>query len=182
MKKIKYKYLIFSICCFIYSFCAKPEKIITVENFDPQLEPDLIIYNFDYEATTKDKKIWSLKADLAKKYDALKLISFSGVFFKLYGDNDKISTVLTSRYGKAHYDSKNMTAISNVKVVFEDGTVLTTDELTWNDDSKLLKTDKFVRIIKPSGEKIEGYGLEMDQKAEIVTIKHRVSGSFKKES
>jgi lipopolysaccharide export system protein LptC len=43
-----------------------------------------------------------------------------------------------------------------------DGTVLTTEELVWNDEKQKITTDKFVTIVTPK-EKLQGCGFESDQ-------------------
>jgi LPS export ABC transporter protein LptC len=165
----------------LLSACSKPEKIINRADFDPGLEPDLVLYDFDYETTTGTRKNWTLRAQEARKYDVRRTFVFRGVNFVLY-ENGVPGSRLTAKAGTAQYDSRDMTAISNVRVVFRDGTVLTSEELIWSDERKILHTEKFVRIVKPTGDRIEGYGLEMDRNADTITIRRRVSGSFDQEN
>ena len=165
----------------LLSACAGDEDVETVDSADFGLEPDLVMTDFDYSASTgNDRKNWDLHCVVAEKYDTLRRFLFKDVIFKLY-DGGSVRAVLTSRYGVATYNDRNMTARSNVRLVFNDGTVLTTESLTWDNRRQLLRTEEFVRIVKPNGDTVTGYGLTMDRNAQKIVIKNRVKGQMRKD-
>jgi LPS export ABC transporter protein LptC len=158
--------------------CGDKENIEIVDSADFGLEPDLVMTDFDYSASGEnDRKNWDLHCRVAEKYDTLRRFLFKDVKFRLY-EGSSVRAVLTSSYGTANYNDRNMTARSNVNLVFNDGTVLTTETLTWDDGRQVLRTEDFVRIVKPGGDTITGYGLTMDRNAEEIVIKRRVKGKF----
>ena len=84
------------------------------------------------------------------------------------------NSVLTADSAKIDDITKNMTAFGNVRVVSDSGTVLTTTEMHWINDTRMIMGDKFVTISSPL-ETIQGYGFESDQNLTHYEIK-RVSG------
>ena len=84
------------------------------------------------------------------------------------------NSVLTADSARIDDLTKNMTALGNVKVVSDSGTVLTTTEMHWINNTRMITGDKFVTISSPR-EIIQGYGFESDQNLTHYTIK-KVSG------
>lgn len=83
------------------------------------------------------------------------------------------SSTLTSRRAKVDDKNKNLFAYENVITKNDSGVTLLTEELSWNNESQLITTDKFVTIITPT-EKIQGYGFESDQFIRNYVI-HRIT-------
>ncbi|MBA4251552.1 MAG: LPS export ABC transporter periplasmic protein LptC [Chlorobiaceae bacterium] len=79
-----------------------------------------------------------------------------------YDNNEIVTSTLKSRRGRVDDKTKDLYAYEDVKVVNNEGTTITTEELMWrNSDSKIV-SNKFVTIISPT-EKIQGFGFESDQ-------------------
>jgi LPS export ABC transporter protein LptC len=91
-----------------------------------------------------------------------------------YNRNGIHNSVLTADSARIDDITKNMTALGNVKVVSDSGTVLTTTEMHWINNTRIITGDKFVTI-SSSFETIQGYGFESDQNLTYYTIK-KVSG------
>lgn len=156
--------------------CGRPERVVDLR--EDGAEPDVVLYDFEYEAVRLDgTRSWTLHAEEAVKRDADRVFLFKDVRLLLY-EGGAAGPSLTARRGMVRYESRDMTAWSNVRVVFADGTVLTTEELHWSEGRQVLHTTNFVRIVRPSGEVVEGYGLEMDRNAETVTILRQVRGTW----
>ncbi len=79
-----------------------------------------------------------------------------------YNKKGEIESVLTSKRGRVNDRTKDMFAIDSVVAVSDSGVTLRTDELVWENKTKKIKTDRFVRI-ESDEEVIEGYGFESDQ-------------------
>ena len=157
--------------------CRHKETIEILDSVDFDQEPDLVMTDFEYSSTTGNQKNWDLDCREAEKFDSLKKFLFKDLHFRLY-EGKAVHAVLTAKFGSANYGERDMTAQSNVKVVFDDGTILRTQTLTWDDAREVLRTEDFVRIVKPDGDQITGYGLTMDKNADEIVIKHRVKGKF----
>ncbi len=88
----------------------------------------------------------------------------------------KIVSTLTGLSGKVNDKTKDIEMYDSVKVESTDGTVLRTGRLYWNNSTKKVSTEDFVRI-KTKSEEIQGYGMESDQSLSNYRI-FRVSGTF----
>jgi LPS export ABC transporter protein LptC len=179
MRKLKYRILWVSILVLgLAAACRNKDEIVS--DFDFNKQPDLTIEDFIYSATADDgSKIWELKSDSAEKFDSEQKFLMNTIRLKLYEDG-AVSSVLTARYGLVSYNGRDILARSNVILQTADRTLLYTETLRWDNDRKLMTTEDFVRIVKPNGDVLTGYGLEMDQRADIMKIKRKVSGIMKK--
>lgn len=85
-----------------------------------------------------------------------------GVFVVFYNDEGKESTTLKADYGIRYEASKRMEVKYNVEVVNENGEKLNTEHLIWDEQTKKIRTDAFVKITT-AREIIMGKGLEANQ-------------------
>lgn len=90
----------------------------------------------------------------------------------------KIVSTLTGKRGKINDKSKDIEIFDSVKVVSSDSVSLSTNRLYWNNATRKVSSEEFVRIKTPL-EEIEGYGFESDQSLSNYRI-FRVSGTFTK--
>jgi LPS export ABC transporter protein LptC len=163
---------------FLFWGCPKAEHL-SVMDFSG--EPDIILSDFIYTSSVLTNKVWEIKCAEAEKYEEQKMFLFKDIELKMFEGN-KVQSVLTAKFAVVNYLGRNVTARSNVVLVTSDRSRLYTSSLTWDDARKLLRTDDFVRIVRDNGDVITGYGLEMDQKAQEIVIKHRVKGKFREEN
>lgn len=85
-----------------------------------------------------------------------------GVKVEFYGDNLKVKTKLTANYGIRYEQKKRVEVKNNVIVVNEKGEQLNTEHLIWDEATKEIYTDKYVRITT-GGDVLEGNGLRANQ-------------------
>ncbi len=88
------------------------------------------------------------------------------------------SSTLTGKRGKIYDNTKDVEVYDSVKLVSEDGSVLTTEKLYWINKTQRIKSDAFVHI-KTKNEDIQGYGFEADQNLKNYVI-YKVSGEVQK--
>ena len=79
-----------------------------------------------------------------------------------YDEEERHTSVLTSRRGRVNDRTRDFVAYGNVRVTSDSGTVLTTDSLFWQNQEQLIVTQAFVDIVSPT-EHITGHGLVSDQ-------------------
>jgi LPS export ABC transporter protein LptC len=103
----------------------------------------------------------------------------SGIVVDFYDEAHRHTSVLTARRGKVNDVTNDFEARGNVVVRSDSGTVLTTEELFWNNKKGKVTTEAYVEIVSPT-EEIRGTGLESDQSLTHYTIK-RVTGKVKPE-
>lgn len=99
-----------------------------------------------------------------------------GVFVTFFDEDEKISSTLRADYG-VHYElSQRMEARYHVEVVNNKGEKLETERLVWNEKSKRIYTDAFVKITTAT-EVIRGKGMESNQDFTRYEIK-QVTGTL----
>jgi LPS export ABC transporter protein LptC len=99
-----------------------------------------------------------------------------GVFVTFFDEDEKISSTLRADYG-VHYElSKRMEARYGVEVVNTRGEKLETERLVWDEKSKRIYTDAFVKITTAT-EVIRGKGMESNQDFTKYEIK-QVTGTL----
>lgn len=72
------------------------------------------------------------------------------------------TSLLTARWGKVDDRTQDLEAYEYVVVTSDNGAVLKTDRLFWNNRTRKIHTDAFVEITSPT-EHIRGHGMESDQ-------------------
>jgi len=92
--------------------------------------------------------------------------------------NGSYSSTLTGKSGKIFDNSKDVEVYESVRLVSEDGSVLTTERLYWVNKTQRIKSDDFVHITTKTDD-IKGYGFEADQNLKNYTI-YKVSGEVQK--
>lgn len=90
----------------------------------------------------------------------------------------KYSSTLTGKRGKIFDNTKDVEVYENVKLVSQDGGILTTEKLYWVNKTQRIRSDEFVHIVTKS-EDIQGYGFEADQNLKNYVI-YKVSGQVQK--
>jgi LPS export ABC transporter protein LptC len=85
-----------------------------------------------------------------------------GVKVEFYGDNLTVKTRLTANYGIRYEQQKKVEVKNNVIVINEKGEELHTEHLIWDETTKEIYTEKFVRIIT-GDDVLRGNGLRASQ-------------------
>ena len=107
-----------------------------------------------------------LKSPLLNKYAENDMPSYiempKGVEVYFYDSLNKVKSLLTANYAIDYENKKLMEAENNVVVVNEKGEKLNTEHLTWDQNKKIITSDKFVRITTKD-EVLFGDGLDADE-------------------
>ncbi len=85
-----------------------------------------------------------------------------GVFVTFFDEAEKVSATLKANYGVRYENSKRMEVKYAVEVVNAEGTKLETERLVWDETTRRIYTDAFVRITTAT-EIIMGKGMESNQ-------------------
>ena len=85
-----------------------------------------------------------------------------GVFVTFFDEAEKVSATLKANYGVRYENSKRMEVKYAVEVINAEGTKLETERLVWDENTKRIYTDAFVRITTAT-EIIMGKGMESNQ-------------------
>jgi LPS export ABC transporter protein LptC len=80
-----------------------------------------------------------------------------------FGADSKHTSVLTADWARINDASKDMTAFDSVKVRSDKGVLVETDSLVWENQTRKVRSDAFVRITEKNGRITTGMGFESDQ-------------------
>ena len=107
-----------------------------------------------------------LTAPLLERYKLKKDSSYiefpEGVSVVFYNKQGKKHTTITADYAINYESEDRMLAEKNVKIINNNGDVLTGEHLWWDKDSKKIYSDDFVKIVTKD-EVIYGNGLEANE-------------------
>jgi LPS export ABC transporter protein LptC len=172
-------YFLFIIFCFFLDACSsdkiEPQKtdISTSDSIPDQVSFHTIV-------TFSDSGVIKAVLDagmirIYSKYGYTLIDSSAKVdFYK----NGEMASTLTGRRGKIFDNTKDVEVYDSVKLVSNDGSILTTNKLYWVNMTQRIKSDEFVHIITKTDD-IQGYGFEADQNLKNYVI-YRVSGEVQK--
>ncbi len=129
---------------------------------------------FDYRLVETNVGIrkWVLVSDQMNKYSGQKDVELITVHIDFYRDGAHFST-LTSDSGTANLQTKDIFTWGNVVVITQDGRMLETEELYFNNTEQLIHNDVFDRFTRQE-DVIEGIGLEATPDLEYIEIKRQV--------
>jgi LPS export ABC transporter protein LptC len=118
---------------------------------------------------------WVLTADSAAIFREKKRVEALPVQIDFF-EEDRHVSVLTADVGILLQATDDLEARGHVKVVTDEGTVLTTEILFWDHQKSLIHTEEFVRIEK-DGDVLTGVGMEADPGLDRIDIKNAVRGT-----
>jgi LPS export ABC transporter protein LptC len=102
-----------------------------------------------------------------------------GVKVEFFDDRMQVKTKLTANYGIQYEREKKVEVKNDVVVVNEKGEQLNTEHLVWDEQTRKIYTEAFVKITTAS-EVIFGEGLEANEDFSTYTIKN-IKGTITKD-
>jgi len=104
-----------------------------------------------------------VKAGHAAEYhqgEKKELVINKGINVTIFDRNGGAPTVMTAGRGVVH-DNQDIEAFDNVLIRSGDGTTINTEHIVRTSGDRMLRSDRYVTITKPS-QTIRGYGFESD--------------------
>ena len=134
--------------------------------------PDQELFDYVITETEDGAKKCVLISDKLQKFADSEDVQLFELKMKFF-DNDKLTSTITSRRGKANLDSGKLFAWNEVVVISEDGRKLETEELHYDDETGLIVNDVFDRFTRGS-DVMTGYGMEATPELDYFELKDRV--------
>ncbi len=165
------------IICYLFPACGSDK----VEPVKTNIEStDSIPSQTSFDATVTFSDSGKVKAILKagrirvfSKFNYTLIDSSAAVdFFK----NGEHASTLTGRWGRIYDQTKDVEVYDSVKLVSDDGSVLTTNKLYWVNKTQKIKSDDYVHIVTKTDD-IRGFGFEADQNLDNYVI-YKVSGEM----
>ncbi len=123
---------------------------------------------------------WSLKAPVARVYNARKLLVTDDPRIEFFDEFGQLSSILTSDKGEYNQVTHDLTALGHVVVTSVEGYVLETETLVWVEKLGEIHSEDFVKFTRGS-DILTGYGLRGDPGLRDVEIKRDVKAYLRDE-
>ncbi len=123
--------------------------------------PDQEINNFTLTQTHDGRSVWSLTAQLGLVFEEADRVETTRPRVEFFDDEGASRSVLTARNGLLKRRTNDMEVSGSVVVTSNDGTVLQTEHLTWDERRGRILTEMAVRVTR-DGDVMTGIGAEAD--------------------
>ncbi len=123
--------------------------------------PDQEINGFTLTQTNDGRSVWALTARLALVFEDADRIETTRPRVEFFDDDGESRSVLTANNGLLKRRTNDMEVSGSVIVTSNDGTVLRTEHLTWDERRGKISTEMPVRITR-DGDVMTGTGAEAD--------------------
>lgn len=151
--------------------CRKPGSQVET----PSL-PSQIVEGFVLHESSSGERLYTLKAETAYVYDSEQQVEVVRPEVLFYDVDANVHAILVADRGAIQSRTNDLVARGHVNVLTEDSTKLWTDSLSWNNNTKLVRTDAPVEIETPKG-RVSGIGLVSDAGLSRIEIQSEVRGS-----
>jgi LPS export ABC transporter protein LptC len=131
---------------------------------------DQEVDGFTLTQTHEGRRAWSISAQHALIYedaDRVEMIDLRVDFFDEVGE---VRSTLTADEGILKRRTNDMEVLGNVVVYAADGTILTTEKLTWDERTSRVDTDRPFRVTKDA-DVMTGVGMEADPDLKNIRVK-----------
>jgi LPS export ABC transporter protein LptC len=132
-------------------------------------------YEYHTTQTQLGVPLWELWGSSAQRYIDDPLLHLTDVRMQFFREGVSDAT-LTSQSGEVDENTYDTVARGDVVVVTEDGRILRSEILYWDNARELIHTDQFVHFTD-GDQVLTGYGLETDPNLTNLLILEQVSGS-----
>lgn len=137
---------------------------------------EMVTRDFRHVETRMDRTIWVLESKMAEIFgDGANL---HDVRITWHGEPGDMQVVVTSAEGSMDFKTRNAMLTGKVRLQREDGAVLETEQLHWNNGRRLLRAAKPVVITAP-GFTFRGSMMDADLDGEKLVLYGRVEGEVR---
>jgi LPS export ABC transporter protein LptC len=135
-----------------------------------QTFPDSEIDGFTLTQTREGERVWSMAARHALVYEEADRVEMTDLRVDFFDEAGDIRSTLTANEGVLKRRTNDMEVLGNVVVYAADGTILTTERLTWNELTGKVESDRPVRVTKDK-DVFTGVGVEADPDLKNIRVK-----------
>ncbi len=130
------------------------------DNFEKDIH-DQLSTNVEITLTKKGNVTAKIKSEVLKKNNqSLQLELFDNVKVDLFDENFKKKSLIKSQSAMVNEKENKIKAYGNVVVISDDGKILTTDSLTWDNNSDKIYTDANLEFITSDSDTLYGTGFK----------------------
>lgn len=131
---------------------------------------DQEIDGFSLTQTRDGTRLWVLTADNALVFERADQVELTDLRIDFFTEEGDVRSTLTADKGFLSRRTNDMEVRGDVVVYAADGTVLTTETLSWNERTERIESDERVRVTKGS-DVMTGIGVEADPDLTNIRVK-----------
>mgnify|MGYP003310846826 FL=1 len=151
IRKLIFIFVFFSISCSKNDFKDNLEKDIH----------DQLSTNVEITLTKKGNVTAKIKSEVLKKNNqSLQLELFDNVNVDLFDENFQQKSLIKSQSAMVNEKENKIKAYGSVVVISDDGKILMTDSLTWDNNSDKIYTDANLEFITSDSDTLYGIGFK----------------------
>ena len=151
IRKLIFISLFFSISCSKNDF---------TDNFEKDIH-DQLSTNVEITLTKKGNVTAKIKSEVLKKNNqSLQLELFDNVNVDLFDENFQQKSLIKSQSAMVNEKENKIKAYGSVVVISDDGKILMTDSLTWDNNSDKIYTDSNLEFITSDSDTLYGTGFK----------------------
>lgn len=148
------------------------ETVKAIQNFENK--PTETMNDFKMVYTEEGKPRMIVSAPYLQRYSMRKepFTEFNkGIKVESYNESGTKVAGITAKYAIYHEEQKLWEARGNVVGKNDKGETLYTEKLFWNEQTRRISSDVFVKVVKPDGSVNTGQGIDADEKFQNYNIK-----------
>ena len=151
IRKLIFISVLFSISCSKNDF---------TDNFEKDIH-DQLSTNVEITLTKKGNVTAKIKSEVLKKNNqSLQLELFDNVNVDLFDENFQQKSLIKSQSAMVNEKENKIKAYGSVVVISDDGKILMTDSLTWDNNSDKIYTDANLEFITSDSDTLYGTGFK----------------------
>ena len=151
IRKLIFISVFFSISCSKNDF---------TDNFEKDIH-DQLSTNVEITLTKKGNVTAKIKSEVLKKNNQyLQLELFDNVNVDLFDENFQQKSLIKSQSAMVNEKENKIKAYGSVVVISDDGKILITDSLTWDNNSDKIYTDENLEFITSASDTLYGTGFK----------------------
>ena len=151
IRKLIFMSVFFSISCSKNDF---------TDNFEKDIH-DQLSTNVEITLTKKGNVTAKIKSEVLKKNNqSLQLELFDNVNVNLFDENFRQKSLIKSQSAMVNEKENKIKAYGSVVVISNDGKILMTDSLTWDNNSDKIYTDANLEFITSDSDTLYGTGFK----------------------
>jgi LPS export ABC transporter protein LptC len=131
---------------------------------------DQEVDGFTLTQTHEGRRVWSISARHALVYEDADRVEMIDLRVDFFDEEGEVRSTLTADEGILTRRTNDMEVLGNVVVYAADGTILTTQRLTWDERKGKVDTDRPFRVTKDT-DVMTGVGMEADPDLKNIRVK-----------
>jgi LPS export ABC transporter protein LptC len=163
MRRFFTSYILCTVAVLLFTGCEEKIQPSAISTVDSRTLPQQESWNSTIVVSDSGRITAVIVAGYIRVIESSRQTQMSqGVRVRFFNPAGEQTSVLTSDEGSVDETTNNLEARKNVLVVSRDGSRMTTEQLFWDNQRKLIHTPAYVQITSAK-DKLQGHGFESDQ-------------------